>query len=228
MHASIFISPHFGNGVGTEKLIMELVNLNVGGTVFRVKPRYKGLKVIGRGSYGVVVSCTDSISTKRFAIKRIKPMSAHASDSKHVLREIRCMRVLGAHANVVSISDLFCNKQNDELYIVMELMDSDLHRIIQSPQALTDAHHRYFMYQMVRGVKYMHAQGIIHRDLKPGNLLVTRNCELRITDFGLARQQSVASQGGDADLDTGPMTQHVVTRWYLGFLLKWQASKRCA
>ena len=96
----------------------------------------------------------------------------------------------------------------------MDLMDSDLHRIIQSPQTLTDAHNRYFMYQLVRGVIYIHAQGIIHRDLKPGNLLVTRNCELRITDFGLARQQSAALKGGkDDSFDICPMTQHVVTRW---------------
>ena len=77
----------------------------------------------------------------------------------------------------------------------MELLDSDFHRIIQSPQDLTDAHHRFFMYQLVRGCKYMHERGIIHRDLKPGNLLVTRACELRITDFGLARLQSVCSRG---------------------------------
>lgn len=194
---------------------MALVNFNVGGSIFSVRPRYKALKIIGRGSYGVVVSCTDATTSGRYAIKRIKPMSAHSSDSKHVLREIRCMRLLGLHTNVVSISDIFCNIRNDELYIVMELMDSDLHRIIQSPQSLSDEHHRYFMYQLVRGVKYIHAQGIIHRDLKPGNLLVTRNCELRITDFGLARQQSVASEVGDTNLlDIGPMTQHVVTRWF--------------
>ncbi|EGB05228.1 hypothetical protein AURANDRAFT_31212, partial [Aureococcus anophagefferens] len=194
---------------------MGLIGLNVGGSVFAVKSQYKGLKVIGRGSYGVVASCTDATSSKRLAIKRIKPMSAHCIDSKHVLREIRCMRLLGAHTNIVSIHDLFCDVHHDELYIVMDLMDSDLHRIIQSPQTLTDAHNRYFMYQLVRGVIYIHAQGIIHRDLKPGNLLVTRNCELRITDFGLARQQSAALKGGkDDSFDICPMTQHVVTRWY--------------
>lgn len=60
----------------------------------------------------------------------------------------------------------------------------------------------------------MHERGIIHRDLKPGNLLVTRACELRITDFGLARLQSVCADGEGGDVDAGPMTQHVVTRWY--------------
>jgi serine/threonine protein kinase len=191
-----------------------LVSVSVGGTSFSVRPRYGGFKVIGRGSYGVVVSATDSETKKKVAIKRIKPMSGHASDAKHALREIRCMKLLGGHANILGVRDLFCDVRENALYIAMELLDSDLHRIIQSPQDLTDAHHRFFMYQLVRGCKYMHERGIIHRDLKPGNLLVTRACELRITDFGLARLQSVCSRGQGGDVDAGPMTQHVVTRWY--------------
>lgn len=51
------------------------------------------------------------------------------------------------------MEDLFVSEHYDELYIVMELLDSDLHRIIQSPQALGDAHHRYFMFQLLKGVK---------------------------------------------------------------------------
>lgn len=62
-------------------------------------------------------------------------------------------RYLGSHPNIVSLEDLFVSEHYDELYIVMELLDSDLHRIIQSPQALGDAHHRYFMFQLLKGVK---------------------------------------------------------------------------
>ena len=53
-----------------------LVVSSVGGTTFSVKPQYKNLKVIGRGSYGVVISCTDVKTSDKVAIKRIKPMSA--------------------------------------------------------------------------------------------------------------------------------------------------------
>lgn len=187
--------------------------VQVGGTEFCVRPCFKSIKVIGRGSYGVVISCTDSETQRKVAIKRIKPVSAHVSDAKHVLREIRCMRLLGAHPNIIGLDDLYSNVVEDELYLVMELMDSDLHRIIQSPQALTEAHHRFFMYQLVRGVKYMHEHAIIHRDLKPGNLLVSRTCELKITDFGLARLQTT-SPASEETLFGEPMTQHVVTRWY--------------
>lgn len=193
--------------------------IQVGGTTLSVRPWYRSVKVIGRGSYGVVVSVVDG--EERLAVKRVKPLTQQASDAKHALREIRCMRLLGAHPNIIKLKDLYGIQ--DELYIVMELMDSDLHRIIQSPQTLTEAHHRFFMYQLVRGVKYMHDHGIIHRDLKPGNLLVTRNCELKITDFGLARLQTNSNRrrhdlknARSADYEGGgePMTQHVVTRWY--------------
>lgn len=81
---------------------------------------------------------------------------------------------------MVTLVDLGVRPHDDELYLIMELMDTDLHRIIQSQQALTDAHHKHFMYQLIRGVRFAHRHGVIHRDLKPSNLLVTKNCDLRV------------------------------------------------
>jgi serine/threonine protein kinase len=67
---------------------------------------------------------------------------------------------------------------------------------------------------VLKGLKYLHDHRIIHRDLKPGNLLVTRSCELRITDFGLARARPAGKgRHPDEQIDE-PMTEHVVTRWY--------------
>ncbi len=179
----------------------------------QVDRRYTELKAIGKGSYGVVASALDAVSQQRVAIKKISPMAAHAQDAKHVLREIRLMRYLGVHENIITLKNLSMREQDDELYIVMELLDSDLHRIIQSSQGLSDAHHRYFMHQLLKGVNYLHKHNVIHRDLKPGNLLVTRNCELRITDFGLARLKPTR-EGEDGDEIEEAMTEHVVTRWY--------------
>jgi len=130
------------------------------GTMFKVDRRYKDLKAVGRGSYGVVASATDiEGGGRQVAIKMITPMAAHTADAKHVLREVRLMRFLSRHPNIISMYDLFADPADDTLYIVMELLDSDLHRIIQSPQPLTDAHTRYFMYQLVRGIKYLHDHG---------------------------------------------------------------------
>ena len=74
-----------------------------------------------------------------------------------------------------------------EIYLITELMQSDLHKIIVSPQHLSADHIKVFLYQILRGVKYLHSAKIIHRDIKPGNLLVNSNCVLKICDFGLAR-----------------------------------------
>lgn len=56
--------------------------------------------------------------------------------------EIRLMRYLGEHNNIITMRDLVVHEAEDELYIIMELLDSDLHRIIQSKQSLSDAHNR--------------------------------------------------------------------------------------
>jgi serine/threonine protein kinase len=142
-------------------------------------------------------------------------MAKHALDAKHVLREIRLMRHMGMHENVITLEDLIVRESADELYIVMELTDSDLHRVLSSKQTLSETHFRLFMHQLLCGVKYLHDNRIIHRDLKPGNLLVTRDCRLRITDFGLARERPTGKDDEDPEsgVDT-PMTEHVVTRWY--------------
>jgi serine/threonine protein kinase len=72
-------------------------------------------------------------------------------------------------------------------------------KIDSSPLSL-----QYFLYQLLRGLKYIHSANVLHRDLKPSNLLLNANCDLKICDFGLARTTS----------ETDFMTEYVVTRWY--------------
>ena len=63
-------------------------------------------------------------------------------------------RYLGPQENIVSLEDLFVSENHDEIYIVMELLDCDLHYVInKSNQPLDDVHHRYFMFQILKGVK---------------------------------------------------------------------------
>ena len=59
-------------------------------------------------------------------------------------------------------------------------MQSDLHKIIVSSQPLTTDHIKVFLYQILRGLKYLHSAKILHRDIKPGNLLVNSNCLLKV------------------------------------------------
>merc|ERR1711991_360869 len=65
-------------------------------------------------------------------------------------------------------------------YIVTELMETDLHQIIASPQNLSDEHVQYFVYQILCGLNHLHSANILHRDLKPSNLLVNGDCELKV------------------------------------------------
>ncbi|XP_058841456.1 mitogen-activated protein kinase 12-like isoform X3 [Acipenser ruthenus] len=83
----------------------------------------------------------------------------------------------------------------------MPFMGTDLGRIMKL-ERLTEDRIQFLVYQILKGLKYIHSSGIIHRDLKPGNLAVNQDCELKILDFGLARH---------ADSE---MTGYVVTRWY--------------
>ena len=81
---------------------------------------------------------------------------------------------------------------------------------------LTAKHHEYFLYQLLRGLKYVHSAGILHRDLKPSNLLLNEDCDLQICDFGMARAQVVQSSTEYA-LPTAPsaiLTDYITTRWY--------------
>uniref|UniRef100_A0A8D2JCJ6 mitogen-activated protein kinase n=1 Tax=Varanus komodoensis TaxID=61221 RepID=A0A8D2JCJ6_VARKO len=91
-------------------------------------------------------------------------------------------------------------------YVITELMQSDLHKVIVSPQPLSADHIKVFLYQILRGLKYLHSAGVLHRDIKPGNLLVNSNCVLKICDFGLARVE-------EPD-ESQHMTQEVVTQYY--------------
>ncbi|CAK5273973.1 unnamed protein product [Mycena citricolor] len=94
--------------------------------------------------------------------------------------------------------------QQDTEFGLSQPMEADLHQIIKSGQTLTNEHVQYFVYQILRGMKYIHSVDVIHRDLKPGNLLVNADCELKICDFGLSRGFENASH----------LTEYVATRWY--------------
>eukprot|EP01039_Chlorochromonas_danica_P000501 gene501-540_t len=186
-------------------------SLNVGYNRFFIDQRYNNLRPIGDGSYGFVVSAQDRITGKKVAIKKIKDTFIDIVDAKRILRELKLLRHLKNHENIISILDIMAVPPNnptfDDIYIVTNLMESDLERIIRSRQVLTNQHLQYFLYQILRGLKYVHSANILHRDLKPSNILVNANCDLALCDFGLAR-------GYDACGKDLLLTSYVVTRWY--------------
>jgi mitogen-activated protein kinase 1/3 len=180
---------------------------NIFGNSFEVSAKYvPPIRPIGRGAYGIVCSAFNSEAGEEVAIKKIGNAFDNRIDAKRTLREIKLLRHMD-HENVIAIRDIIRPPTLDnfnDVYIVYELMDTDLHQIIRSNQALTEDHCQYFLYQLLRGLKYIHSANVLHRDLKPSNLLLNANCDLKICDFGLARTTS----------ETDFMTEYVVTRWY--------------
>jgi len=166
------------------------------------------VKKVGTGAYGCVASFKDPVTSEKIAVKKISDAFHDVIDGKRILREVKLLRSM-KHDNILTIKDMYPPNSPifDDIYIVTELMESDLHKVIYSKQALKVEHHQYFSYQILRGLKYLHSANVIHRDLKPSNILVNKNCDLKICDFGLARGLGV--EEGDAVL-----TDYVVTRWY--------------
>ncbi len=127
------------------------------------------LILVGKGAYGVVVSAEDKFETdenKEIAIKKIDNIFEHNIYAKRCLRELKILRLL-KHGNIIGIKEvLFPHDENfEDVYIVYELMETDLYSIIKSNQELTEEHIQYFLYQILRGLKYIHSANIIHRDL---------------------------------------------------------------
>jgi len=91
---------------------------------------------------------------------------------------------------------------------VFELMESDLHQVIKANDDLTPEHYQFFLYQLLRALKYIHTANVFHRDLKPKNVLANADCKLKICDFGLAR---VAFNDAPTAIF---WTDYVATRWY--------------
>lgn len=147
---------------------------------------------------------------EKFAVKKIQNAFDDLIDAKRILREIRLLRHFN-HENIIRILDMYPPNgvEFEDIYIVTDLMETDLHRVIYSKQQLTDEHAQYFVYQILRGLKYLHSANVIHRDLKPSNILVNKNCDLKICDFGLARGFTSSDEE-----EAGSLTDYVVTRWY--------------
>ncbi|XP_061826340.1 mitogen-activated protein kinase 12 [Nerophis lumbriciformis] len=173
-------------------------------TTWDVPQRYTTLWAVGSGAYGTVCSAIDQKTKEKVAIKKLYRPFQSLTHTKRAYRELRLLRHI-QHENVICLLDVFTPDSSVEkfqtFYMVMPFVAQDLGHIMKK-RRLTQRIITYLFYQILRGLKYIHSAGIIHRDLKPGNLAVNENCELKILDFGLARQTE------------SEMTGYVVTRWY--------------
>ena len=135
-------------------------------TKFEIEDHYEIIDSVGQGAYGVVVAAKDKRSGDMVAIKKIEKAFEHKVFTRRTLRELRICRLM-KHDNVMGVKTIMLPKSREEfndLYVVSELMQTDLSSIIKSPQPLSDDHIQFFIYQILRGLKYIHSTQIVHRD----------------------------------------------------------------
>lgn len=160
---------------------------------------------------------------KQVAIKKVANAFDDMVDAKRMLREVRLMRQFN-HPNVVKLYDIMeppYIEDFEDLYIVTELMSTDLQKILYSKTKLSEEQMQYLLYQLAAGMNYINSASVLHRDLKPSNLLIDiQTCNLQICDFGLARgttgQKDVMEDTPEASTSKieQEYTEYVVTRWY--------------
>ncbi|PNJ43676.1 mitogen-activated protein kinase 4 isoform X1 [Pongo pygmaeus] len=176
--------------------------------------RFVDFQPLGFGVNGLVLSAMDSRACRKVAVKKIALSDARSM--KHALREIKIIRRLD-HDNIVKVYEVLGPKGTDlqgELfkfsvaYIVQEYMETDLARLLEQG-TLAEEHAKLFMYQLLRGLKYIHSANVLHRDLKPANIFIsTEDLVLKIGDFGLAR---IVDQHYS---HKGYLSEGLVTKWY--------------
>lgn len=173
---------------------------------------YHKTEVLGKGTYGKVYKAVHIPTNRTVALKKTLLANEEEGVPPTTLREVSILRTLDS-PYVVSLLDVEHTESREGkplLYLVFEHMDHDLKQYIQLtkgrnvPLELDTSKH--FIYQVLLGLREIHANSIMHRDLKPQNLLVSKDAkQIKIADFGLGRVFSVP---------VGKYTHEIVTLWY--------------
>ncbi|TFK13548.1 Cyclin-dependent kinase 15 [Platysternon megacephalum] len=172
------------------------------GLPFGTASSYLNLEKLCEGSYSTVYKGISRINGQLVALKVIS-LETEEGVPFTAIREASLLKSL-KHANIVLLHDIIQTK--DTLTFVFEYMHTDLAQYMaQHPGGLHAHNVMLFMFQLLRGLAYIHQQHILHRDLKPQNLLISCLGELKLADFGLARAKSIPSQ---------TYSSEVVTLWY--------------
>lgn len=165
--------------------------------------RYQKLEKIGEGTYGIVYKAKDRVSGQIIALKRIRLEAEDEGIPSTAIREISLLKEL-RHPNIVRLFDVVHTDR--KLTLVFEYLDQDLKKYLDVCEGgLDPTILKSFLFQLITGVAYCHHHRVLHRDLKPQNLLINREGELKLADFGLARAFGIPVRS---------YTHEVVTLWY--------------
>lgn len=180
--------------------------------LYDVHKTYRVISEVGSGTYGRVYKALYKKNNKYVALKKID-ISRQELDGFPItaIREIKLLRLL-SHKNIISLLEIIMsrpassNKFRGSTYLVFEYMDHDFVGLMTIKYHFRLSEIKCIMKQMLEGLKYLHEMKIIHRDMKSANILLNNNGEVKIADFGLARQFSTSPQIY--------YTNKVVTLWY--------------
>ncbi|KAK6127659.1 hypothetical protein DH2020_038575 [Rehmannia glutinosa] len=139
----------------------------------------------------------------------------HGAENRYQIQEVIGKKLssfgLLRHPDIVELKHIVLppsRRDFRDIYLVFELMDSDLHQVIKANDDLTHEHYQFFIYQLLRALKYIHTAHIFHRDLNPKNILADADCKLKICDFGLARVSFSSASSAIS------WTDYFGSRWY--------------
>ncbi|CDW73592.1 map kinase [Stylonychia lemnae] len=158
------------------------------------------------GGFGKVYEAVDVFNGETVALKE---MYINMTDFQQCcnLTEVKALQDI-SHPNIVSLKEVVL--QDKKLFLVYELLHKDLFVLIdekrKQKQMFSEDDIKLYMYQLLKGVQYIHKRGYIHRDLKPENLMLLDDSLLKITDFGIIKDLNQANQG--------LFTEYISTRWY--------------
>jgi serine/threonine protein kinase/WD40 repeat protein len=190
--------------------------------------KFEVVSLLGRGAMGAVYQARDPTLDRLVAIKTISPHLVRDPEAvQRFQREARAAARL-QHPNVVTVYEL--GEADGTQYIAMELLDgTDLGTLMKGPAALPLADRLRYVTQACRGLDYAHKKGVVHRDVKPANVQVTRDGNLKIVDFGIARLGDTGlTQTGMVvgtppymapEVLTGKRGDHRCDMWALGVIL---------
>ncbi|KAL0327354.1 UNVERIFIED_CONTAM: Cyclin-dependent kinase G-2 [Sesamum angustifolium] len=166
---------------------------------------FERLNKIDEGTYGVVYRARDKKTGEIVALKKVKMEKEREGFPLTSLREINILLSFD-HPSIVDVKEVVVGSNLDSIFMVMEYMEHDLKALMETmKQPFSQSEVKCLMLQLLAGVKYLHDNWVLHRDLKTSNLLLNNRGELKICDFGLARQYGSPLK---------PYTHLVVTLWY--------------
>lgn len=162
--------------------------------------------VVGSGTYGKVYKAVHVYTGDKVALKKIRMEGERDGFPVTAIREIKLLQSLN-HTNVVKLQEVMVER--NDCFMIFEYLSHDLTGLLNHPSfALTEGHKKDLAKQLFEGLDYLHKRGVLHRDIKAANILVSRNGELKLADFGLARfYNKNAKRKQD-------YTNRVITIWY--------------